>query len=831
MYRKVLSFLMVLVVLSVLIFFFSCSLSPRLTKVPDTTRPSVTITFPTNGQILFTNEVTITGTASDEGSGVKEVWLSVNGGSFGLVNGTTNWSTNVTVNYGSNTIRVYAVDNSNNVSTTNTVSFVVGDNVRPVVLIVSPTNNEVIYTNVVSISGTASDEGSGVKEVWLSVNDGDYGKVNGTTNWSTNVTVNYGSNTIRVYAVDNSNNVSTTNTVSFVVVDDTNKPSVSITTPTNGQVFYDTTITVSGTASDVGSGVKEVWLSVNGGSFSKVNGTTNWSTNVVANYGSNTISVYAVDNLNNVSVTNIVSFVVVVKTIYVSTSGDNGNNGLSPSTSVRSLVRAMEVANTIDSGTNVLVKVGSGVYTPGNGLNSTGSGFVINRPNLIISGGWNSDFSSVVGKSELDGNSSLYHVVMITNVTNVRLENLVIRGGNANGGTPNDSGGGIYVSKVSYLVIESSVVISNNYADSFGGGLYLDRSLSNTIVGSVYGNSAAWYGGGVYLSYSSSNTISGSVYGNSANQFGGGLYLDHSLGNTVDSSVYGNSAINGGGGLYLSYSSSNIISGSVYSNSAANGGGVHLYNSIYNTISANVYGNSASQLGGGVYLSSSSYNTISSNVYGNKANSFGGGVYLIYSSSNMISGSVYGNSAINGGGGVILYYSTNNTISGNVYNNVTANYNGGGVNLDSSSSNMISGSVYSNRANSGGGVYLYVSTYNTISGNVYSNYANLDGGGVKLENNSTCNTIIGNVYCNNTKYGGGVYLWSSSYNTIVSSVYGNSASQLGGGVYLTNSDYFTNIGWITNNTASSNGGGVYTNNPHPNSYFGHVANNTPNNFN
>jgi hypothetical protein len=128
---------MVLVVLSVLIFFFSCSLSPRLTKVPtnevpaskgsiaDTTPPSVTITFPTNGQVLYDNNITITGTASDEGSGVKEVWLSVNGGSYGKVNGTTSWSTNVTVNYGNNTISVYAVDNSNNVSVTNSVSFVV----------------------------------------------------------------------------------------------------------------------------------------------------------------------------------------------------------------------------------------------------------------------------------------------------------------------------------------------------------------------------------------------------------------------------------------------------------------------------------------------------------------------------------------------------------------------------------------------------------------------------------------------------------------------------------------------------------------------------------
>jgi hypothetical protein len=72
------------------------------------------------------------------------------------------------------------------------------------------------------------------------------------------------------------------------------------------------------------------------------------------------------------------------------------------------------------------------------------------------------------------------HVVMITNVTNVRLENLVIRRGNASGGSyPNDRGGGIYVSNVSYLVIESNVVISNNSAQ---------YARNTTISGSVYNN-------------------------------------------------------------------------------------------------------------------------------------------------------------------------------------------------------------------------------------------------------------------------------------------------------------------------------------------------------
>ena len=178
---------------------------------------------------------------------------------------------------------------------------------------------------------------------------------------------------------------------------------------------------------------------------------------------------------------------LTVKVVYVSTTGNDTNDGLSPSKPVRTLVKAVEVANTIDMASNVLIKVSSGVYTNGDGLSNTNVGFVIDRPNVIISGGWNSDFSSVVGKSELDGNNNLYHMVMITNVTNVKLENLVIRSGNANDVTfPNNSGGGIYVSNVSYLAIESNVVISNNYADSFGGGVYLYGSANNTISGSVW---------------------------------------------------------------------------------------------------------------------------------------------------------------------------------------------------------------------------------------------------------------------------------------------------------------------------------------------------------
>jgi hypothetical protein len=278
--------------------------------------------------------------------------------------------------------------------------------------------------------------------------------------------------------------------------------------------------------------------------------------------------------------------------IYVSRNGNDANDGLSPSTPVKNLVRAIEVANNIDSASNVLIKVGSGVYTNGDGL-STNVGLVVNRPNLIISGGWDSSFSSVVSNSVLDGNNILYHVVMIRDVTNVRLENLVIRGGNANGNNSDDKiGGGIYVSNVSYLVIESSVVIKNNSANDSGGGVYLYYSTNTTISGSVYGNSATNWGGGVFLWYSPNTTISGSICGNSANS-GGGVYLYNSPNTTISGSICGNSANNSGGGVYLDNSDYFTNTGWITNNTAVYaGGGVYRSGSYPNSYFGNVSGNS-----------------------------------------------------------------------------------------------------------------------------------------------------------------------------------------------------------------------------------------------
>jgi parallel beta-helix repeat protein len=265
--------------------------------------------------------------------------------------------------------------------------------------------------------------------------------------------------------------------------------------------------------------------------------------------------------------------------IYVSTSGSDGNDGLSPSKPVRSLVKAVSIAKNIDPSIPVEIKVTSGIYSNGNGLNSDKVGVVIDRHNITISGGWNSDFTSIVGKSELNGNRKLYHIVKVGNVTNIFLMNLLITGGNANGSSPDDKGGGIYASNVSYFSVGTSVVVSNNTASDKGGGIYLVDSQNNTISGLVILNIAS-AGGGICLESSKSNLLIGGIAGNGATTL-----LNQGK---------------GGGACFIS-SPYNVFGSVALTNFANMGGGVYLDNSDYFTNDGWITNNNATIKGGGVY--------------------------------------------------------------------------------------------------------------------------------------------------------------------------------------------------------------------------------------
>jgi len=87
---------------------------------------TVTITSPTAGQQVNSALFTVTGTASDNLAAVTNVLVQLNGGNWTnatTVNGWTNWTANVTLTPGSNTVSAYAVDGYGSFSPTNSVTF------------------------------------------------------------------------------------------------------------------------------------------------------------------------------------------------------------------------------------------------------------------------------------------------------------------------------------------------------------------------------------------------------------------------------------------------------------------------------------------------------------------------------------------------------------------------------------------------------------------------------------------------------------------------------------------------------------------------------------
>ena len=90
-----------------------------LTVSIDITPPTIVISTPTNGQLLTTSILTVTGTATDPGipaSGLNVVQLRVNGGSWSNASGTTSWTRSVTLSPCPNTIEARSLDKTGNYS-------------------------------------------------------------------------------------------------------------------------------------------------------------------------------------------------------------------------------------------------------------------------------------------------------------------------------------------------------------------------------------------------------------------------------------------------------------------------------------------------------------------------------------------------------------------------------------------------------------------------------------------------------------------------------------------------------------------------------------------
>jgi hypothetical protein len=200
----------------------------------------------TNGLMPLTVNFTNTST----GIITNEVWNFGDGGVSDMANPTHTYTNSGLFSV---SLTVLGPGGSNSIIQSNLVT--IPDIQGPTLVIISPSNNATISSPHVSISGTATDNGTGNNGVSsVTVNGvtatGDNASGTYAANWSVTITLLPGTNSISVVAKDGLNN-STQITLTLTYLPDTRPPAITVQ-PTNETVLTGNTVTFSLTASGAG---------------------------------------------------------------------------------------------------------------------------------------------------------------------------------------------------------------------------------------------------------------------------------------------------------------------------------------------------------------------------------------------------------------------------------------------------------------------------------------------------------------------------------------------------------------------------------------------------
>lgn len=256
--------------------------------VRDTMLPDLLVEQPYEGSFINASEVTVSGTIADTTTAA----VSVNGMTAAISNG--RFTIAVPLNLGANTLDVRAVDAAGNQTGVPLAVRRVADNSPPSLTLASPANGIITGSNIITVSGTATDEAP----VAISLN-GMRIDVSPAGAFTGVVHLPVGASQIVVIAEDAVGNRS--QETRTVTVDNT-APVLSDLTPTEGTNVNAPTVTVKGRISDE----TPVTVKVNG-----VNAVVNSSnifeaSGVSLSEGVNYLSVEAIDQAGNRSVTPMV---------------------------------------------------------------------------------------------------------------------------------------------------------------------------------------------------------------------------------------------------------------------------------------------------------------------------------------------------------------------------------------------------------------------------------------------------------------------------------------------------------------------------------------------
>ena len=389
-------------------------------------------------------------------------------------------------------------------------------------------------------------------------------------------------------------------------------------------------------------------------------------------------------------------------------SGDDTNDGSSVENAVRTLVKAIKIAN------------GGIIYL----LNPIDINENLTLENVTLR----------------PGRSNMSRMLYIRG--DVTLQNIII-----NNTTPDDKPCQFSVDPIE--VAGTLIIKDGTEIGPFPGKscIYaLPHSTVNLNGGEILGDkqNTVEYGGGIYAVESTVNVNGGIISGHSAT-YGGGIYAYNSSININGGQISENQSTYGGGICAIEYSNVSLKGGSIAGNKSGRGSGVYLDMSNLFMIEENGKSCQITQ------------NTVTTEPSPQDMHGEGGGIFLIYSKAEIESGTIKKNTAIaapdeNGnirgglGGAISAKYSAV-TIKGNaeICNN-SAGYRGGaiyteGTTNDSSLLNIEGGTISGNHVNgSGAGIFAICSRGNKhnmdviISGGTITN--NYSGTGENEEENA-----------------------------------------------------------------------------------------------
>jgi parallel beta-helix repeat protein len=208
----------------------------------DFTLPTVSILSPANHTIYSINDVTITWSGSDQGSGIDHFDVGMDSGPM-TSQGTSTSLTFTGLMDGSHNINVMAVDKSGKIR----VAYVniIVDTTAPMLSITTPTEGGFYSVTDFNVTWTSMEFGSGIASYEVRVDNGEW-QSRGTSSYAL-MQIAEGRHTIYVKATDMAGNI---RSASVNIINDLNPPIINSLTPADGSLVNTENVVFSWNATD-----------------------------------------------------------------------------------------------------------------------------------------------------------------------------------------------------------------------------------------------------------------------------------------------------------------------------------------------------------------------------------------------------------------------------------------------------------------------------------------------------------------------------------------------------------------------------------------------------